>query len=88
MNGKMPEIDKIYRHFKGGYYLVLEIAENTESGEKFVIYRKLGDEEATVWARPLSGWMKPVQTPEGEVPRFVEIEPIKEFGVPGRRPES
>lgn len=76
-----PEADKIYRHFKGNYYLVLEIAKNTETGEEYVIYRRFADDEATVWARPLSGWMAPVITDGGEQPRFVEIDPVKEFGI-------
>lgn len=76
-----PEADKIYRHFKGNYYLVLEIARNTETDEEYVIYRKFADDEATVWARPISGWMNPVVTDSGEQPRFVEIDPVKEFGI-------
>lgn len=75
-----PKEDKIYRHFKGGYYLVLEIAEHTETGEEFVIYRKFNDDEATVWARPLQSWMKPVKVGGDEVQRFVEIDPVEEFG--------
>lgn len=75
-----PKKDTIYKHFKGGYYLVLEIAENTETGEEYVIYRRFNDDEATVWARPLKHWLSPAKTEDGEVPRFVEVDPVKEFG--------
>ena len=33
--------DKVYKHFKGNLYLVLDFAEHTETGEKMVVYRAL-----------------------------------------------
>lgn len=42
----------IYKHFKGDYYLVLDIAKSSETNEEYVVYRALyGDND--LWIRPL-----------------------------------
>ena len=41
----------IYKHFKGDYYLVEDVALHSETQEEYVIYRKLyGD--GGLWIRP------------------------------------
>ena len=43
--------NRVYRHFKGDYYIVVDVAEHSETGEKLVIYRTLY-EEGKLYARP------------------------------------
>ena len=38
---RIIQIQKLYRHFKGKLYYVIDIAEHTETGEKLVVYKAL-----------------------------------------------
>ncbi len=45
------KLKRVYRHFKGDCYLVEDVARHSESGEEYVVYRKLyGD--GSLWIRP------------------------------------
>jgi hypothetical protein len=59
----------VYRHFKGGDYLVTGVAVHSETGEPLVIYRPLcGDYQLT--ARPLKMFTETVERDGDTVPRF------------------
>ena len=45
------KINKIYKHFKGDYYLVEDISQYSETKEEMVLYRKLYD-NGSLWVRP------------------------------------
>lgn len=45
------KLHRVYRHFKGDYYLVEDLARHSETGEEMVVYRRLyGD--GSLWVRP------------------------------------
>ena len=53
-------IGRIYKHYKGNYYIVENIALNTETNEKMVIYRALY-EDGKVFARPYDMFVEHIE---------------------------
>ena len=49
----------IYKHFKGDYYLVEEVAKDSETKEPVVVYRRLYG-EGDLWVRPLEMFLSEV----------------------------
>ena len=53
------KLKRVYKHFKGNYYLVEDIAKHSETGETYVVYRQLyGNGE--LWIRPLDMFLEEV----------------------------
>ena len=53
------KINGIYRHFKGDYYIVEDIANHSETKDKYVVYRKLyGDN--SLWLREINMFLSEV----------------------------
>ena len=52
-------IGKRYRHFKGGIYVVSDIAVHSETAELMVIYRSF-DKPSLLWTRPLNMFLSEV----------------------------
>ena len=51
--------NRIYRHFKGDFYLVVDTAFDSETKEEVVVYRRLYG-EGTLWVRPLKMFLSEV----------------------------
>ncbi len=68
------KIKGIYKHYKGDYYLVEDIAYHSETQEKLVVYRALyGDNK--LWVRPYEMFLEEVNK-NGQKYRF-ELQEIK-----------
>ena len=68
------EKNRVYRHYKGDYYIVIDIATTSETMEKMVIYRGLY-ENGPLWVRPYELFIDDVNK-NNQVKRFLlqEIE--------------
>jgi len=64
---KYPTPDHVYKHYKGGLYLVLFLSKHTETGETLVTYQSI--HFGSYYSRPLEEWNK--LTEDGKE-RFVE----------------
>ena len=53
------KINGVYKHFKGDYYLVLDVAKHSETEEEYVVYRSLYG-EGNLWVRPLDMFLSEV----------------------------
>ena len=61
-----------YRHFKGGEYELLGIAQHSETLEPMVVYKALYG-EGGLWVRPAAMWAEWVEKPNYSGPRFQYI---------------
>ena len=59
----------VYKHYKGNEYLVLGIANHSETLEKMVFYQALYG-EYKIWVRPIEMWNEEVEVNGIKVPRF------------------
>ena len=69
-----------YIHFKGGLYVVVGVARNTETSEYFVLYKPMWsgnyeDIHRSYWIRPFHSFLENVELNGKKVPRFRKIMP-------------
>ena len=73
------KINGIYKHFKGDYYLIVDIAKHSETKEEYVVYRGLyGDRD--LWIRPKDMFLSEVdyeKYPNVEQKYRFELQEIK-----------
>ncbi len=77
------KIGRVYRHFKGNYYFVENIAYDSETKERFVVYKPLYEREdgRNIWIRPEKMFLEevPSNRPDnitGQKIRFVLVDDI------------
>lgn len=75
------QVKRVYRHFKGNYYFIEDIAKSSETKEDLVVYRALYGDDKQLWVRPLAMFMEEVdpQRPgnvTGQSYRFEYVEDI------------
>lgn len=74
--------NRVYKHFKGDYYIVLDIAKNSEDLSDWVVYRSLYD-EGKLYIRSVKEFNSPVDknkypnVEQKERFKLVEIESVK-----------
>ena len=62
-----------YRHYKGKFYEVIDVARHSETGEQLVVYRCLyGD--YSLWVRPLHLFLAMVDADGEKIPRFTRCD--------------
>ena len=76
--------DKIFLHYKGGVYKVLECGIHTETEEKMVVYKRIGiykDKkfiplyDNKIWIRPYCIWSSSLHYMNKlEIQRFTEVD--------------
>ena len=72
------QINRVYKHFKGDYYLVVDVANDSETKEKYVVYRRLYD-DCSLWIRPLDMFLSEVDHEKyPEVKQKYRLELIEE----------
>lgn len=77
------KIGKVYRHFKGNYYFVENIAYDSETQERMVVYKPLYNREdgRNIWVRPEKMWLEEIpERPDnitGQKTRFALVDNIE-----------
>lgn len=62
---------KLYKHYKGNYYIFIGEGKHSETEEEFVIYQSVKGN--SLWIRPKSMFYEEVEVDGKKVPRFAEV---------------
>ena len=76
------KIGKVYRHFKGNYYFVENVALDSENKERMVVYKAIYDRpDSQIWVRPEKMFLEEIpESPDnitGQKHRFELVNDIE-----------
>ena len=77
------KIGRVYRHFKGNYYFVENVAYDSETMERMVVYKPLyyRDDGRSIWVRPEKMFLEEIpERPDnitGQKVRFELVDDIE-----------
>ena len=80
---KEVKVGKVYRHFKGNYYFVEDVALDSETKERMVIYKPIYDRtDSQIWKKKEKMFLEDVPTDRpdnitGQTERFKLCEDIE-----------
>ena len=63
-------INDVYKHYKGGIYILKDVGIHTETNEEMAIYQDLNGQ---TFVRPLEMFMSTVEVDSGKIDRFTNI---------------
>ena len=73
------KIGKIYRHFKGNYYFIQDVALDSETKERIVVYRPIYDRnDSQIWVRRDSMFLEEIDG-VGNVKVMISFESGEEY---------
>ena len=76
------KIGRVYRHFKGNYYFVENIAYDSETKERMVVYKPLYPREdgRLIWVRPEKMFLEELpERPDNITGQKVRFELVKDI---------
>ena len=84
------KIGKVYRPFKGNYYFVEDIAYDSETQERMVVYKPLYDREdgRSLWIRPEKMFLEQIpERPDNITGQKSRFELVNDFDTQKRKEE-
>jgi len=79
---KEVKIGRVYRHFKGNYYFVENVAYDSETKEKMVVYKPLyiRDDGRSIWVRSEKMFLEEIpERPDNITGQKFRFELVKEI---------
>lgn len=76
------KIGKVYRHFKGNYYFIENIAYDSETQERMVVYKPLYHraDEKNIWIRPEKMFLEEIPNrPDNVTGQKIRFELVEEI---------